>query len=594
MPGFADLHAHWMAHMAYGGHLLWGQPSGDISVALRSCDGVNHGGDFNILGYDLSAALIKGLTHQEFEDGLPVITSPHPSHGYPTFEGWPFSGTIIHQQMHVDWLRRAYDGGLRLLSMLAVNNRLLSWVMEAREEAFDDDQIRQQLEAARELVSANSDWMEIATSAEHAASILADDRLVVVLGVEVDEVELLISRDPAVLGTLEAQAASYLSGASDSAPQIAGLAATLQDLGVRQITPIHLADNIFGGPALYMDLTASNSHFLNLWMRGEAWSNDSGWPELSSSPPADIEFKLSAFQVPPNRKTFFLDAPVDDAVRIAAYADRGLPAHANARGLTQAGQVLLLELWRRGILVDIDHMSAHAVETALALAERFEVPMIATHCSMRAVAPSRSQLAVPVDWWLGWDGRTPDTRTNPLSWPTLAHEGMRSDDELLRLYGLGGMVGVAARQPSTLSGPTSWFGRPLQWFDAGTIPAGWTQYLHAVSRVGTEAAVALGTDINGMNRAPKPVPPPVLTPTLDWDIYQPRQPGGIEPQTTGSRTWRVENDGLAHYGMLPDLLQRWRMEGVTQQDLAPLWRSADGYVATWRRAEQAASRVTRP
>jgi microsomal dipeptidase-like Zn-dependent dipeptidase len=599
MPGFADLHAHWMAHLAYGGHLLWGEPAGDPATALRPCDGRNHGGTFDILGVDISKKVIEAISQHEYHDtGLDAVVDPHLRNGYPRFDGWPFWGTMCHQQMHIDWVRRAYEGGLRLMSVLVLNNRFLSWVMEARREAWDDEQIRAQIAAVRALAARpeNRSWLEIADSSEHAAHIIAADKLALVLGVEVDQVELLISRDPHVLRELEAEADDYLSGRTASAPRIDSLASTLHGLGIRQITPIHLANNVFGGAALYMNLTATNSHWLQLWWNDEAYSDTSGWPDVAPDPSDDVEFKLEAFQVPTNRKTFFLDGPIDDAVRIPAYADASTPAHANALGLTKAGHVFLLALWRHGILVDIDHMSARAVSAVLPLAERYGVPLLATHCSLRARTPPRRDFPlVPDEWWTAWDGRHPTRQASPYDWPTLRHEGMRTDAELRRIYALGGIVGVAARQPTTTSNGRAWFGRtPPARFDAGTIPAGWAQYLHVTEVTGWEAAVALGTDANGMNQAPRPLPPPLgSVPTSAEDVYRPRQPNGIERLTTGERAWDVGLDGLAHYGLLPDLLQRWRAEGIGTNELAPLMRSADGYVATMRAAERASTHIFR-
>ena len=587
--------------MAYGGHLVWGEPSGPIDHALRPCNGTNHGGDFNILGFDISEKVLDSLSAHEGHWG--DREAIHPQHGYPDFTGWPISSTLCHQQMYVDWVRRAYQGGLRLMSVLAVNTRLLGWLMEARQESWDDDQIRNQLAAVRALAAApeNSTWMEIAESADHAAAILAQDKLAIVLGVEVDQIELLLSRDPAVLRSLETEANAYLSGHASSAPSIVRLAADLHDLGVRQITPIHLANNVFGGAALYLDATATNSHWLRLWANDEMWGS-TGWPDVVEGPD-DVDFHLQWFQVPANRKTFFLDGPLDDAVQVPAYANPALRSHANALGLTSAGVVLLLELWRNGILVDIDHMSAAAGEAALSLAERFGVPMIASHCTMRAaIAPVEQQLlAIPGEppWWRSWDGHTPDTHSPP-AFPTLRHEGMRTDEQLRRIYALGGMAAVATRQPTTTPSPQAWFDTsPPAIYPDRTIPAGWTHYLHAFGVAGSEAAIAFGTDMNGMNGAPTPL---MFEGPTQLDTFQRLQQADIydygdnrlSREITGRRSWDIGSDGLAHIGLLPDLLQRWRREGIGTSQLAPLMRSADGYVATMRRAEHSAAYVSRP
>jgi hypothetical protein len=52
------------------------------------------------------------------------------------------------------------------------------------------------------------------------------------------------------------------------------------------------------------------------------------------------------------------------------------------------------------------------------------------------------------------------------------------------------------------------------------------------------------------------------------------------------RKYDFNFDGLAHYGLLPDLLQDTRNLGVTPEQHAPLFRSAEAYIKTWEKAWQ--------
>src|SRR5215470_9485705 len=100
--GIADVHAHPMAHLAFGSRSLWGEPDGPPEIALAPCEPM-HG------RFGLSvAALADGWRH-------------HPG-GYPDFAGWPTFDGLSHQQMHIDWIRRAHQGGLRLMVALVVNS----------------------------------------------------------------------------------------------------------------------------------------------------------------------------------------------------------------------------------------------------------------------------------------------------------------------------------------------------------------------------------------------------------------------------------------------------------------------------------------
>ena len=54
------------------------------------------------------------------------------------------------------------------------------------------------------------------------------------------------------------------------------------------------------------------------------------------------------------------------------------------------------------------------------------------------------------------------------------------------------------------------------------------------------------------------------------------------------RDYDINLDGMAHYGMLPDFLQDLRNDGLTAEDLAPLFRSAFDYVQMWETCQHAA------
>jgi len=47
------------------------------------------------------------------------------------------------------------------------------------------------------------------------------------------------------------------------------------------------------------------------------------------------------------------------------------------------------------------------------------------------------------------------------------------------------------------------------------------------------------------------------------------------------RDFDINIDGMAHYGLLPDLLQDMRNSGMDTEDFIPLFRSAYDYVLMW-------------
>src|SRR5260370_1340001 len=100
--------------------------------------------------------------------------------------------------LRADGARRpahALDGAPRRRPRVAVDSRLLGWFMEGRRERWGAEPTLRQAAAPWGAAASPEarDWMEIALSAADAQRIVAADRLAVVLGVEVDQVELLVS-----------------------------------------------------------------------------------------------------------------------------------------------------------------------------------------------------------------------------------------------------------------------------------------------------------------------------------------------------------------------------------------------------------------
>lgn len=64
----------------------------------------------------------------------------------------------------------------------------------------------------------------------------------------------------------------------------------------------------------------------------------------------------------------------------------------------------------------------------------------------------------------------------------------------------------------------------------------------------------------------------------------------------GERTVDFDTEGMIHLGLLPELIEDARNDGVTDADLEPLFRSAEGYLRMWERAEErgAALRAASP
>ena len=53
----------------------------------------------------------------------------------------------------------------------------------------------------------------------------------------------------------------------------------------------------------------------------------------------------------------------------------------------------------------------------------------------------------------------------------------------------------------------------------------------------------------------------------------------------GQRTLDFTTEGMVHIGLLPDWIEDIRRDGVSDTELEPLFKSAEGYIRMWEKAE---------
>jgi hypothetical protein len=89
--------------------------------------------------------------------------------------------------------------------------------------------------------------------------------------------------------------------------------------------------------------------------------------------------------------------------------------------------------------------------------------------------------------------------------------------------------------------------------------------------------VGLGSDTGGFNELPGAA-------SLDYPFRPYRGHVVFSRQRTGTRVFDLGKDGLAHYGLLPDLLAKVQTEPRGRAALGLLYNSAEAYLETWSRA----------
>jgi microsomal dipeptidase-like Zn-dependent dipeptidase len=540
--GFADLHNHQFANLGFGGGMLVGAPfsntPGGIADALPYCS------DFH--------GLFGENDPFEWAEGLGLT---HRVGGWPQFDGWPRWNSITHQQVYYEWLKRAFDGGLKLMVMLAVSNKTLCEIVYSPEPGFtcnDMDAADRQIDAAYALQNyidflsggSGMGWYRIVTSSAEARQVINSGKMAVVLGIEVDTLFNCGEN----------------SGCTDL--YVAGELDRYYRKGVRHVFPVHLINNGFGGAALYEDMF----NVLNKIETGEYF-----WPYDCSAD--GYNFKLGSLF--PSLSWLGDHDPVPFYYSLLESANSNV-AHCNSKGKEPLGDSLIKMLMDRKMIIDIDHMDRRLTSETLRLAEEKDYPVVSGHTGLLGISSGAKRT-----------------------------EAQKDDATLERIRNLGGLVGTILHQgkrDQIAEAP----GSPVA-HDCGSSSRSWVQsYLYAVQKMG--GAVALGSDFNGGVKQPAPrfgpdacdgdrsgpqdsgsrVLYPLVTETAV--VMDKSQMGGrpyiniFNPEVP-PRVFDINVDGLAHVGMLPDFIADLKELGLSSQDLAPLFGSAEAYVHLWEKIE---------
>jgi microsomal dipeptidase-like Zn-dependent dipeptidase len=211
---------------------------------------------------------------------------------------------------------------------------------------------------------------------------------------------------------------------------------------------------------------------------------------------------------------------------LGAVISEGIPSYppgpqCNVKGLTDLGEYLIRRLIRNGMLIEVDHLSEPAREEVMEIARRHRYPLVSSH-----------------------------TGTG----------GPWTDAELQRLHAGGGMATVRPAQAPDLVCDLAELRRqrsPRRYFAPG-----------------------LGTDTGGFSSLPAP------RATDDPLDYPFRAPSGVrlERERTGERTFDLNTDGVAHYGLFADLLADVARQPGGERTVRTLMRSGEAYLRMWERA----------
>jgi microsomal dipeptidase-like Zn-dependent dipeptidase len=526
LEGFADLHVHQMAHLAMGGSIVWGGAFGPIETALGPIpDEFKHGHEA------VEAAVNNRIAQVLFKGALKKFW--HPEGGSPAFESWPRASIWTHQQVYEDWLFRAYQGGLRLMVMLAQNSEdmfgrgenslpwpLKSWQFQKAKapgrSGNDMESLEWQIREAYRMqdhVDAKyggkgRGWYRIVRDPVEAGRVLSEGKLAVILGTELQHLfNCDLDRPQCDHGTI-----------TDGLDR-------LEAMGVNYVFPIHHKENQFGGPAMFQPLNTSISeHCL------------------------DLEHECSTV------------------------------------GLKPLGEFLVKELMARGMLIDTEHLSRRSFNQVMDLVERERYPVLASH-----VIPRDLQLAgAQTERAKTSEDLLRIFRSGGMVAPILGVSGAEYD-------GARRGMAILCDDPRNQGGPEHWMNAYASLRDlaasagAGSIAfgsdwngfAGWPGPRFDVA----DQCIARKAINGGAFDKGERVQYPIALPSL----LKPAAVGGTAslPEyewPIGVRRWNYNTAGAAHVGMLPDFVESLRVLGVSLKDLEPVYRSARAVIDLWATA----------
>jgi microsomal dipeptidase-like Zn-dependent dipeptidase len=548
--GIAEIHSHIFSDAGFGGGgLFHGAPFHRLGVAeaLHDCERA-HGPEGR---RDLMGFFYDGNIDFDVAALLPVFTTGqfskpnHNTDGWPTFSHWPNARKrSTHQVMYYRWLQRAWLGGLRLMVQHATGNSVmceLTVATGAQKTLYScndmvsvDHAIDRAYEMERYIDAQHGGpgkgWLRVVKSPAEARAVIGQGKLALVLGIEISNLFDCFLTPPAGFPNCDK---ALVTAKLDHYRQ----------RGVRALFPVHKYDNGFSagdGSSGVIELgnTVNSGHNSNFVQDCPDISTafDSGAVSFGG-----INKPREVYDSPPpyDFSTLMTDLLGTLAPFLGDLQSGPLPGDwCQKHGLTPLGNYLMLEMMRRGMLIDVAHLPRRGLVEAYQILEQYGYPATKTH----------------------------------------------GDSNDGRIYKLGGLTGGS-------------IGRCMDPAAPGKMLGSFKALVALAVKNGAYPAEGLSFDLNGFAGAPGPrfgpdggcgpdQPKPMSYPFVSYD----GQVTFTAPKL-GQRPVDFNTEGMIHVGLLPELIEEARRDGATDADLAPLFRSAEAYVRMWEKAEALSQKI---
>ena len=553
--GISNLHDHSESQHLSGGYMFSGMSYSPYGImdALGTCE-KEHGkfGTWDLVGMSTEG----GSKPHACGAGLPnpnVISElifNHHSKGYPDFESWPTGPDASHQKNYYQWLNRARLGGLRTITLFSVENyagarmynlfipilRLISPELSPASTTIlsgteSHEQTYERIISLINYVDAQEGgpgkgWLKLVTSPEQAREEVNNGNLCVILGIEIPDLFDCIDNSP----TNPDCTRDYIRQKLDY----------YYDQGVRVIFPIHHMDTELGGAKIF----TSTLELGQLLYNGNLieWDPCEPLADYGSHTP----FLQSQMLGIPD---FFTEIIVQLLTGFDVELQDLDPnqTYCNGRGLTEAGVILVEEMIERGMMFDLDHCSKAMLEDIVEILDDYVYPFILSHNNYY-------------------------------------------EDLGEFVYSRGGMMSSSLHSskqgstlPCTFGTSGDFFGQAIEAMDLSETYTGLRAAPFTSDFFGTLAGC--GPRFSDLYPCEN-----IENPAL-WESSKVNYPftsfdGQFEfdIQRTGNKAFDFNEEGLAHIGMLPDMIRDIMNQGYEMEDVAAFHNSTEALIRLWERS----------
>ena len=432
-----------LGQAASGSHASTGALDGVITGAIW---GLVTNPAFHACGYQFTKDVIARHYGNYIPADRPEISN------YIDFPRW---NSFAHQTMHVSWVKRSFDGGQRL--MVVPVGVAKSWEFNTTPDGTMGSakrHIENAIDALKRLVALNSDWMQIAYTPKQAREIILSNKMAVVIALE------------------HAEVGSYFNSVEEEIHW-------LDTIGIRHVFPIHNINNSLGGAAVFNSALNSYNDLVN------RRSNDGpiiafNVEEGNVGNETRTAVKLNRRFMRQNLRTI----PVSGFGTIPFFYSNEVPAeynyesfryHKNSDRLTLKGREYMIALMKKGMIIDVDHMSDKSQNDAMSLLTRNNYPMISGHTNLRDLRRDENET--------GGSDKEPRLKTEFTIYNSRADE----------INNAGGMFGLMNQQNNIRTAD----GCPIPNNSAGGSSSFAQAYWYILQKTGSEKGIAFGSDFNG-------------------------------------------------------------------------------------------------